>query len=143
MGAMQPPDHALREELALANRGFYEVFQRLDFDAMRALWLDSPSIRCVHPGCEALIGPECVHASWRAIFTSTKAIHFKVGAITLELHGTTGVVGCIERLLDGELPPRVESIIAATNVFVRRNGRWLMSVHHASPIERRFFPESV
>ena len=136
---MHVPDHVVREDLRRANERFYEVFQRLDFDAMRALWLDEPAIRCVHPGSEALVGPEEVHAAWRAIFASTESIHVDIAQVTLELNGSTGVVGCIERVYDDREPRRIDSVMAATNVFVRRGGCWYMSVHHASPIARRFF----
>jgi ketosteroid isomerase-like protein len=138
MARMHVPDHVAREDLLRANQRFYEAFERLDFEAMCALWLDDPSIRCVHPGSEALVGPGEVHASWRAIFASTDSIHIDVADVAPELNGTTGVIGCVERLYDDDHPRVVDSVIAATNVFVRRGGRWYMTVHHASPIARRF-----
>ena len=136
---MHDPDYVARKDLARANRRFYQVFERLDLEGMRALWLDAPTIRCVHPGGEALVGPARVHASWSAIFHSTDAIRFDVTDLTIEVAGEMGIVGCIEHIRGADAPQDDDSVAAATNVFVRRGGEWRMAVHHASPVARRFF----
>ena len=126
------------KEAARANREFYRAFERLDFEAMRAVWLDDDSIQCVHPASERLVGRERVHASWAAIFRATDAIHFDLEDLSIEIVGDFAWASLIERIRPGkEGEPLSEAV--ATNLFVRRDDGWKLILHHASPIARRFF----
>ena len=138
---MGDPDYVPRKELARANRAFYQCFEKLDLEAMRALWLDEPLVRCIHPGGEVLVGPERVLASWAAIFANTKSIRFDLADISIEILGDVGWVTSIERIQTETGVGQHASEMAATNVFVRRDGEWRLVLHHASPIARRFFRE--
>ena len=65
---MSPEAYLQRKSAARANRAFYDALERLDLDALRVCWLDDPSVKCVHPGGELIVGPERVLESWRRIF---------------------------------------------------------------------------
>jgi len=136
---MGDPDYLPRKELARANRAFYQSFERLDLDAMRALWLDDPMVRCVHPGGEVLVGRERVIASWGAIFANTERIRFDIEDLAIELVGDMGWVTSVERIKTKTDDGPLTSEAAVTNLFVRLDGEWRMVLHHASPIARRFF----
>ncbi len=121
-----------------ANRGFYDAFEALDIERMRAVWLDAPYVKCIHPGSDVLLGAERVLASWKAIFENTASIAFEIADVRVELAGSSAWVSCEERIRatkDDNAPP---SITAATNLFVLDRARWKLVLHHASPIHRRF-----
>jgi ketosteroid isomerase-like protein len=130
--------HAFKEA-ARANREFYRAFERLDIEAMRAVWLDDDSIQCVHPAGERLIGRERVLGSWQAIFMGTERIRFELQDLTIETVGDFAWASAIERIRPGQAEEPVSEAVA-TNLFVRRESGWKLLLHHASPIARRFFP---
>jgi ketosteroid isomerase-like protein len=120
-------------ELAVlsANAEFYRAFSEGDSAAMKALWLPSESVVCVHPGHEPLVGSQAVLDSWREIFETKGSMSISASAVRCHLHAETVVrVTCIERIQPGE-----GRGMAATNLFERHSdGRWLMCLHQAGPI---------
>ncbi|MBK8179419.1 MAG: nuclear transport factor 2 family protein [Planctomycetes bacterium] len=131
---------------ARANREFYRAFERLDLEAMHAVWLDDDSVQCVHPAGERLVGRERVLGSWAAIFRATESIAFELEDLTIEIVGDLAWVSAVERIRAGpgasarSVDPRPAGEAVATNLFVRRDGAWKLVLHHASPVARRFFP---
>ncbi len=109
------------EELLEANRRFYRAFATADFVAMDRICAEHSELMCVHPGWAPLRGHDRVMAAWRRILRRPMPVVAK-NAVA-ELLGEVGIVVCIEVL------PEVE--IAATNVFVREQGRWRLLHHHA------------
>jgi ketosteroid isomerase-like protein len=105
---------------------------------MRALWLDDPAVKCIHPGGEVLCGLECVLASWRSIFDNTESIHFEVVDLCIEVVGDLAWVTLLERIRSTCHGESFTAEAAATNLFARRGGTWRMLLHHASPVARRF-----
>ncbi len=139
MAGVEGAPYNSAKEAARANREFYRAFERLDFEAMRALWLDDDSIQCVHPASERLVGRERVHGSWAAIFKATDAIHFELQDLSIEVVGDFAWASAIERIRPGNASEPISEAVA-TNLFVRRDNVWKLILHHASPIARRFFP---
>jgi ketosteroid isomerase-like protein len=138
---MDAPDYLPSKEAARANRAFYKAFEKLDIEAMRAAWLADPSIKCIHPGGEILIGPERVLASWEAIFRGTRKIRFEIQDLSVEIRGELAWATNVERILSSTDEGTVQSEAAATNLFVKSGDEWKMVLHHASPIARHFFRE--
>ena len=142
-----PPEPDLHKELARANRAFYRAFEELDYEAMRGCWEDDDSIRCVHPGAQMLLGREAVLGSWRAIFAGRPQVSFELADLEFRVLGAWGWVACEERLTardDDEPDParRMSEFRAvATNLYLWREGRWRMVLHHASPLARRMGPD--
>ncbi|WP_106394915.1 nuclear transport factor 2 family protein [Enhygromyxa salina] len=114
------------DELLRANREFYRAFASGDFVAMDRVWSDHLEILCMHPGWELLRGRDRVMASWRGILRRPTPVRFRDQVV--ELLGEVAVVACVEVLPEAEL--------AATNVFVREEGRWRMLHHQAGLIAR-------
>lgn len=117
-----------------ANDGFYRAFESLKLDAMEAVWLRSARVHCTHPGWCRLSGIGAVMDSWRGIFENTMEIRFDVTRVEVSVAEDVAWVVCTENItshtLDGISRGRVE----ATNVFERRDGRWLLVHHHGSPV---------
>jgi ketosteroid isomerase-like protein len=135
---MPDPRYAASKEVAKANRAFYRAFEQLDIAAMTALWLDDDSIRCVHPGCDLLVGRERVLGSWLAIFGSTDAIRFELADLSIEITGECAWATNVERIRTTLRGAEHVSEAIATNLYVLRDAQWRLALHHASPIARRF-----
>jgi ketosteroid isomerase-like protein len=115
------------EETAVlaANAEFYRAFASRDVAAMDAVWARETPVACIHPGWQVLNGREAVMASWRGILAGAPpAIRcdHEIARVT----GTAAFVVCTEILDGGEL--------VATNLFVREDGAWKMTHHHAGPV---------
>lgn len=136
---MGDADYNSSKEAARANREFYRAFEKLDLEAMRAVWLDEDTIQCVHPAGERLVGRERVLGSWKAIFMGTEKIRFELQDLTIEIVGDFAWASAIERIRPGDAAEPLSEAVA-TNLFVRRDNHWKLLLHHASPIARRFFP---
>lgn len=113
-------------DVLAANAAFYAAFNARDLAAMDALWARSAPVACVHPGRNALTGRDEVLASWRAILAHPETPRIFTGGESARLLGEVAYVICRE-LVGG-------SPLAATNVFVREDGRWRLAHHHASAV---------
>ena len=123
-----------------ANLAFYQSFEALVLPAMQRVWLADDRVQCVHPGGELLIGRKLVLDSFHSIFEHTEAIRFELTDVRVEVAGDAAWATLVERIrlhVEGQV---LDSQAAATNVFVRTPDGWRMAVHHASPVQRRFYP---
>lgn len=118
------------QELAVldANDAFYKAFRHRDAAAMQALWSSHHPVACIHPGWEALHGRDDVLASWQAIMDNPDAPPIGCVDAVVAVLGEAAYVTCVEQLGNVEL--------AATNIFVREDGRWTLVHHQAAPFAR-------
>jgi ketosteroid isomerase-like protein len=117
-----------------ANAAFYQAFEHLELVAMEAVWLRAPYIRCVHPGWGLLVGWGPVMESWERIFAGTLEMRFTLSGVHAQVHGDLAWVACTEEIDSRHRDGKVQARVQATNVFERREGRWLLVHHHGSPI---------
>ena len=132
MGRMGAEDDVLE-----ANRAFYAAFEARDIDAMAAVWECSDRATVTHPGWPTLRSWAAVAESWRRIFDSTPYIQFFLTDEDVVVAGDAAWVTLYENILqefEGRQDTLGDARVAATNVFVRVDGRWLMVVHHGSPV---------
>ncbi len=116
-----------------ANLDFYRAFSLRNFAAMDALWAREAPVLCLHPGWEAVHGRAMVMESWRAILTDDgERFPIQCHDERVFLYGDVAIVLCEEHLPGGTL--------AATNIFVREEGRWRMIHHQASAIIPQYHP---
>ncbi len=128
------PSLADSDAVKQANLGFYRAFESLDVHRMRAVWAQSEEIACVHPGWPLLTGFERVMESWKRIFENTPMMQFTITGAVVRVQGDMAWVMCMENintLVDGKV---AEAKVQATNVFTKRDGRWLMVHHHGSSL---------
>jgi uncharacterized protein (TIGR02246 family) len=113
-----------------AEQAFYAAMAKGDLDLMMGLWADEDGAICNHPGGPRLIGIEAIRSSFRDIF-STGGIRIATSEVHAFRTADVAVHSLIERIaVEGRGGSEVIEVIA-TNVFVRRNGHWLILVHHA------------
>jgi ketosteroid isomerase-like protein len=116
-----------------ANQAFYDAHEARDLEAMRAVWEHSDRVVCVHPGWSILRGWAQVEESWARIFGGPGRNQFIVTNDAVTINGDTAWVTLDENLVDRA----ATGTIAATNVFVRSEGTWRMTLHHGSPVMTR------
>jgi ketosteroid isomerase-like protein len=137
---------SVEDQVLEANRSFYAAFEARDVDAMGEVWERSDRATVTHPGWPTLRSWPVVAESWRRIFEHTPYIQFFLTEEEVVVAGEAAWVTLYENILQ-EVPGRQpgargvsegaalgDSRVAATNVFVRVDGRWRMVVHHGSPV---------
>lgn len=116
------------------NRRFYEAVSKQNLLVMEEIWAHDPHVRCVHPGWRLLEGWDAIRDSWRTIFTSSICLTVVPEEPRVTVLGPTAIVTCREKISTVTLDGSTVSAAEATNVFERRDGRWHLIHHHASPI---------
>lgn len=123
-----------RAEVMAAHERFYAAFEALDYDRMAAAWAQRETDVCTHPGWEALFGWEEIRQSWRAIFANTPYMRFEATDVRLEIWEDVARVSCVENIFQVFEGANLHSRVACTNLFVRTEAGWRITLHHGSPI---------
>ena len=113
-----------------ANRTFYDAHEARDLEAMRAVWDHGEHTVCIHPGWPILRTWPVIEESWRRIFEGPGRNQFIVTNEAVTARGDVAWITLDENLVDRF----ATGTVAATNVFVRTADRWLMVLHHGSPV---------
>ncbi len=128
------------DEVLRVNRSFYEALQTHDLPRMEDLWVQEGWVVCLHPGWEILVGWEDVHNSWLEIFRSTAQMMIAISRPLVHVAGDTAWVSCLENVTTTNAEDFTTAVIEATNIFLRREGRWRMVHHHTTPLPGRVPP---
>lgn len=113
-----------------ANQAFYDAHEQRDITAMDKLWQHSDDIVCTHPGWPTLRGRATVMESWARIFSGPGRTQFILTDIHVVVRAETAWVTLSENIVDRA----ATGSVAATNVFVRTDDGWSISLHHGSPV---------
>ena len=117
-------------DVADTETAFYNAFRELDLEKMKAVWLDSTTSSCIHPGSGLLIGFEKVLASWAGIFSNSQVPKVEHRLVQASTDAHLAVHTVEENVTSGS--GARSALILATNVYSRVDGRWYMIAHHAS-----------
>ncbi len=123
-----------RQAVIEANRSFYAAFESLEVDKMEQVWLSDPKIVCIHPGWRKLSGWGPVMQSWSRIFDSAFEMKFEVREMEVFAGTDYAVVITEENLTQRGYEGSSRSQVLATNVFERIGQKWMMVLHHGSPV---------
>jgi ketosteroid isomerase-like protein len=126
----QPGEEAVR----LANQRFYAAFKSLNMAEMEAVWAHDDAVECVQPGWDLLYGWEEVRGRWARIFANTKRVQIVLSNVWVRVEGTVGWVACTARVTTAFADGFDQANVQTTNIFVERDGQWLLVAHHASPL---------
>ncbi|MGH7813929.1 MAG: nuclear transport factor 2 family protein [Candidatus Binataceae bacterium] len=123
-----------RDAVLAANRAFYDAFESLDVEKMEAVWMSDPRIVCIHPGWRKLVGWGPIMASWERIFDNVFEMKFELGEMEATISGNLAIVLVEENIIQRGYDGNSRSQVLATNVFERAGSKWLMAMHHGSPV---------
>jgi ketosteroid isomerase-like protein len=123
-----------REAVIEANRTFYGAFESLEIERMESIWLCEPRIVCIHPGWRRLTGWGPVMESWTRIFDNVFEMKFELGEIDVMVGSDLAVVVVEENLTQRGYEGATRSQVLSTNVFQRVGNKWMMVLHHGSPV---------
>lgn len=139
---MAGPEPGARQRVLEVNRKFYEALTQMNESAMQEVWLHEDWVSCVHPGWPQVEGWNAVSQSFMQIFENTQALRITVSRTSVHVEGEMAWVSCIEKISSSS-PGRIDTVyVQATNLYVRREGRWLMVQHHASHLPEEAHPKA-
>jgi ketosteroid isomerase-like protein len=128
---MSSQDRILIEQ---ANSAFYRALESGVIERMDEVWAHEDWVRCVHPGWDMLTGWSRVRESWMMIFEGGQKMRASPSEVWVWVSGDVAWVTCTENITVFNEASFDSAQAAATNLFVHREGRWLMAHHHASPL---------
>jgi ketosteroid isomerase-like protein len=117
-----------------ANTAFYRALESGVIERMDEAWAHDSWVRCVHPGWDMLTGWNQVRESWVMIFEGGQKMRASPSDVWVYVSGDFAWVICTENITIFNESSFDSAQAAATNLFIRRDGRWLMVHHHASAI---------
>ena len=102
-----------------------------NLDAMKAVWHDSPSVACIHPMAQRVLGYRLVIGSWLGIFQGQGEMTARVEDVKI----TQGPVLSIHTGVEVLHQDAREFRMQVTNVYQITDEGWKMILHHASPVQ--------
>ena len=121
------------DDVHASNDAFYAAHEARDLERMSSVWEHTERAVCIHPGWPILRGWKQIEESWKRIFEGVGRNQFIITNLATHVLGEMACVTLEENLVDrGET-----HALAATNVFVRRDGEWKLIAHHGSRIHAR------
>ena len=119
------------DEMLAVNRAFDEALSRLDIVALEALSLQEPHVIAIHPNARQItIGWEEVRKSWLGVAERFSELSVKLENPTAVVRDNVGWVTGTEVVNAKRKTGEVVNYTAlTTNIYEKRNGRWLMSAH--------------
>lgn len=122
------------QEVLEANDKFYQAVKRSDIDLLKELWINDDSIKCVHPGWPMLHGWEAVSQSWVNIFSNGSRLEIELQDVQAQVSCCSAWVICMEKI-SYKIGDEIQHGFAqSTNIFKFDGTKWLLALHHASPV---------
>jgi ketosteroid isomerase-like protein len=123
-------------DVSAANQAFDNAVSKRDISAVEALWAHDAAVTIIHPSSkEPLVGWDAVRKSW-AEGTLARFSEIQLSQPNPHVHisGNTATVVGVEKFQSkrADNGQTVEFQALTTNIFEKRDGRWLMTHHHAS-----------
>jgi len=116
------------------NQSFYTAFKDGDINKMDQVWSHSSFVSAIHPiSKDAIIGWKGVRESFEGVFKNYT--HINIMSVNPKVHIEGNVAWVLENeefeAQQGDKTVKLTS--AATNMFVKKSGKWLM-VHHQATV---------
>jgi ketosteroid isomerase-like protein len=130
LGALMQSEETIKS----ANLEFYRAIESGVIERMEDVWWHTENARCVHPGWNLLVGWTRIRAAWEQIFASEEKMRISPTDVYIYYSGDLAWVTCTENITVFQETSFDTVQAVATNLFIQREGKWLMLHHHASPI---------
>ncbi len=124
------------EAVTAANLAFDTALSGRDINAMEKVWAAEPYVIAVHPASKALIvGWDAVRKSWEGTFDRFAEISVSMKEPQIHVAQNVGWVVGTESVQGKSRNGDAVSFTAfTTNVYEKRDGRWLMVLHITSRV---------
>lgn len=109
-------------EAIAANAAFYDAFRRGDRDAVYALLAQHEGQAVLHPGWAPLRGRAAVHQSWLDVAANPPPVEL-LDPVGAWIGPGIVLITCVEVV--------GATVLAASNLWIREDGRWRLLLHHA------------
>lgn len=116
------------------NEKFYKALDNGDIGLMGDIWLKDDTVKCIHPGWPLIRGWNDIKESWEKIFESGQLGSVEISDTFADVNEEIAWLNCIEKLnhvIGGQV---VITMAQTTNIFEKRDSRWYLVLHHASPM---------
>ena len=116
-----------------ANRSFYKAFSDESMKEMDMVWSHDAYVRAIHPiSKDILNGWKAVGGSWEAVSKQYKDIKITASNMVVHIEGNVAWVSDYEHFqaMSGKKIVKLEA--TATNMFVKKDGKWWMVFHQAT-----------
>ena len=131
------------DEILRVNGLFYKALGTRDLELMDKVWIKDSRSGCVHPGWTALRNWEAIRQSWESVFDPQDQVDISISNVTVDVRNDVAWVTCLQEMIYIKRDPVMFNLSQSTNIFEKKSGRWLMILHHASPIPvRGYEPEN-
>ena len=104
---------------------------------MRKVWKNDSKAGCVHPGWTILRSWEAIMQSWENVFDPNDSVDVKLSDVKVQINGNAAWLTCTQEMIYVNRNPISFNLSQATNIFEKDSSKWLMIIHHASPIPMR------
>jgi ketosteroid isomerase-like protein len=119
-----------------ANEAFEAALSARDIHAMEQAWSHGPEAMAIHPNAKSVVvGWDAVKASWEAVFGRFLELSASMRDPQIRAVGNFAWVVGVEEVKGRR--PSGESVgygALATNIFEKREGRWLIVLHQVSRV---------
>jgi hypothetical protein len=113
---------------AEAESAFYSAFEHLDIELMRAIWMKTDEIFCIHPGGPIQTGYDTVLKQWSFILKDNQPPEINYKVISTNKSETSSI-HLVEETIGSD---DNQVTILATNTYIRTEDGWRLFSHHAS-----------
>ena len=122
------------ESIKAANTGFYTALSARDAGALDRVWDHNGQVFNIFGVSKApMIGWNAVKSGYADLFNRFPELSVSMADPSIRQDADSAIVVGVEtqrvRLPSGEV---ASTLLPATNVFVKQEGRWLMVHHHSS-----------
>ena len=126
------------EGVLAANIAFDAAISRRDIQVMGMLWAQDAKVVALHPRSRQLdVGWEAVRKSWEQAFERFAELNVQMQQPTVRVNGgsawVTGVESVQGKRKNGD---SVSYSAFTTNVFEKKDGRWVMTMHYTSIVPK-------
>ena len=123
-----------KKYLIEVNSTFYSALANCSIMGMDQVWLQEDDSVCIHPGWPPLIGWNSIRDSWERIFKNNQMHQIDIEIVKCSIDDRLGYIICFEKLGTIHENKIDKSVTIATNIYVKSNNLWKLSVHQVNSI---------
>lgn len=116
-----------------ANQSFYKAFNNESLKEMDEVWSHSSYVRAIQPiSKDIFTGWKAVRGSWEGVFKALTNIKISASGQVIHVDGNVAWVSNYEEFQAQQGDKTVKLSATATNMFVKKDGKWKMVFHQAT-----------